>query len=516
MSFKNTSRLVKNVGFLYTRMLITMGVSLYTSRVVLDVLGVEDFGIYHVVAGFVAMLGFLLSALSSSTMRFLSHAIGENDVAKVNSTFLMSINIHGLIALLILVVAETVGLQFVANKLTIPAERLDEALFVFHFAVLSFVITILMVPYNALIIAHERMRVYAWVSILDAGLKLAAVLTLSHLAFDALESYGVLMFVVTAIVASIYISYCRRQFSEAVFRFHWNPALFRELFSHSSWTMWGSISGVASSQGVNILLNIFFGPALNAARTIATQVGNALSSFVLNLQQAINPQLMKSYSAGDLQYTTSLMFNGSRYNFFLITLLAFPVLLYTDAILEIWLVSVPAYATLFVQLLLVNIIIDSTCKPLMAVSQATGKIKLYQFTVAGVQLFNLPLVYVAFKSGYPPESAFWILIALSFVALWVRMFMLRRIYDYSIKQYITSVLFPCALLGSISVLALWLLRQHVLSELYLLLQLMIMVVLYGFVVIAFGITRAERQFVVEKTTRVLTRISFLKKLKIGK
>lgn len=503
MSFRDTSRLVKNVGFLYTRMLVTMGVSLYTSRVVLDVLGVQDFGIYHVVAGFVAVLGFLLSALSTSTTRFLSYALGQSDVNKVNSTFLMSLNIHAILALMILIVAETVGLRFVATGLTIPTERLDEALFVYHFAVMSFVVTILMVPYNALIIAHEHMRVYAWVSILDALLKLTAVLTLSHLAFDALATYGVLMFVVTALVALTYMTYCHRRFSEATFRLHWNPSLFRELFSHSSWTMWGSISGVASTQGVNILLNIFFGPALNAARTIAVQVGNALSSFVMNLQQAINPQLMKSYSAGDLAYTTSLMFNGSRYNFLLITLLAFPVLLYTDPILAIWLVEVPDYAAIFVQLLLVNIVIDSTCKPLMAVSQATGKIKLYQFTVAGVQLFNLPLVYLAFKMGYPPESAFWILIGLSFLALWLRMYMLRRIYVYSMIKYVSTVLVPCALLGSVSILALWSLKTYVVGELHLFFQLILFITLYCAAIIAFGLKPSERQRFISRVKKVL-------------
>ncbi|WP_258807310.1 lipopolysaccharide biosynthesis protein [Pseudidiomarina sp. CB1] len=504
MSFKNTSRLVKNVGFLYTRMLITMGVSLYTSRVVLDVLGVEDFGIYHVVAGFVAMLGFVLSAMSTSTTRFLSHAMGKKNPEAVNSTFLMSLNIHVLIALGVLFVAETLGISFVASELTIPDERMDAALFVYHFAVLSFLVTIVMVPFNALIIAHEHMRVYAWVSILDASLKLAAVLLLGKLGFDVLQSYGVLMALVAALVAAVYISYCLRKFSAAKLRIHWNTALFKELFSHSSWTMWGTLAGVAASQGVNILLNIFFGPALNAARTIAAQVGHALSSFVMNLQQAINPQLMKSYSSGDLDYTTALMFNGSRYNFFLITLLAFPVLFNTQAILEVWLVNVPEYATVFVQLLLVNIIIDSTCKPLMAVSQATGRIRLYQFMVAGVQLLNLPMVYVAFSYGYPPQSAFWVLIGLSIVAMFVRIIMLRRIFVYSISSYFLKVLFPCVMLGSIGgagmVFILYVLGEN------LLVNLVTILLLYSLFLILFGLTRAERNFIVGKSKLVMRRL----------
>ena len=288
-------RMAKNAGMLYFRMLLTMAVALYTSRIILQTLGVEDFGIYNVVAGFVTMLGFLNSAMSSATQRFLAFELGKPDIKDVRGIFSMSLNIHIIIALFVFVLGETIGLWFVRTQLTIPIDRMMAAEWVFHLALLSFMVTIISVPYNALIIAHERMKVFAWVSIIDVTLKLLIVFMLSWFGMDKLVLYGLLSLAVVFTIAMVYRVYCKNKFVESRFRLYWDKKLFHIMLSYTGWNLWGNIAAVMSGQGVNILLNIFFGPSVNAARAIAMQVSGALNSFVQNIQVAINPQIIKSY-----------------------------------------------------------------------------------------------------------------------------------------------------------------------------------------------------------------------------
>lgn len=431
--------MAKNAGMLYFRMLLTMAVSLYTSRVILQTLGVEDFGIYNVVAGFVTMLGFLNGAMSSATQRFLAFELGKPDTKDVRGIFSMSLNIHLLIALAVFVLGETVGIWFVRTQLTIPIDRLVAAEWIFHLALLSFMVTIISVPYNALIIAHERMKIFAWVSILDVILKLLVVFMLNLFGIDKLILYGMLSLAVVSMIAMVYQAYCKREFAESRFRLYWDRKLFYIMLSYTGWNLWGNISYVMKTQGINVLLNIFFGPSVNAARAIAIQVSVALNSFVQNLQVAINPQIIKSYASKDMTYMHQLVYYGAKYNFFLLFLLSMPVLINADLILEVWLGSVPEYTSIFVQLIIVNILVDCISAPLMTSAQASGKIKLYQSVVGGLLLLNVPFSYLVLKMEYEPYAVIYVGITLSICALIARLFIVRILISISIVEYLKEV-----------------------------------------------------------------------------
>ena len=435
-------RMAKNAGMLYIRMLLTMAVTLYTSRVVLQTLGVDDFGIYSVVAGFVTMLGFLNSAMSSATQRFLSFELGKPGNKDMRGIFSMSLNIHVLIAVFVLVLGETVGLWFVKTQMTIPADRMLAAEWVFHFALLSFMVTIVSVPYNALIIAHERMSVFAWVSIIDVTLKLLIVFMLSWFGMDKLILYAVLSLAVVFIVFMVYRSYCKIRFKESRFRLYWDKKLFNIMLSYTGWNLWGNIAAVMSGQGVNVLLNIFFGPSVNAARAIAMQVSAALNSFVQNLQAAINPQIIKSYAADDMTYMHRLVCYGAKYNFFVLLLLSLPVLNNLEEILSVWLGVVPEGTAIFAQLVIYTILIDSLSPSLMTAAQATGHIKLYQFVVGGILLLNVPASYIILEAGGAPQTVFYVAIILSVIALFARIQLISKLVNMKKRRYIADAIAP--------------------------------------------------------------------------
>lgn len=435
-------RMAKNAGMLYFRMLLTMAVALYTSRVILQTLGIEDFGIYNVVAGFVTMLGFLHGAMSSATQRFLAFELGKPGDRDVRGIFSMSLNIHILIALFVLVLGETIGLWFLKNQLTIPADRMIAATWVFHLALLSFMITIVSVPYNALIIAHERMSIFAWVSIIDVLLKLLIVFMLGWFGFDKLILYAVLSLSVVLIIFIIYRTYCKKIFVESRFRLYWDKKLFQVMLSYTGWNLWGNIAAVMSGQGVNVMLNIFFGPSVNAARAIAMQVSAALNSFVQNIQVAINPQIIKSYAAQDMTYMHQLVCYGAKYNFFVLLLLSLPVLNNIELILPVWLGIVPESTAIFAKLVICSILIDSLSPPLMTAAQATGRIKLYQFIVGGILLLNVPVSYFILKRGGEPYTVFYVAIGLSLIALLFRIHLISYLIEMKKRRYILDSIVP--------------------------------------------------------------------------
>ncbi|GAP67900.1 Na+driven multidrug efflux pump [Bacteroidales bacterium 6E] len=452
MSSENNKRIAKNTMMLYFRMILTMLVSLYTSRIILNTLGVEDFGIYNVVGGFVTMFGFLNSAMASATQRFLAFEIGRNDKVQLRNVFSMSVNIHFLIAFAILILAETIGLWFVNTQLTIPSERMEAALWVFHFSILTLMVSMVSVPYNAMIIAHERMGVFAWVSIAEVSLKLLIVFMLQWFGFDKLKLYAVLMFSVSLIIRFIYGIYCNRNFNESKFRFYWDKPLFKTLLSYAGWNLWGNAASVIMGQGVNILLNIFFGPIVNAARGIAYQVRAASNQFVTNFQMAMNPQIIKSYASGDLQYMHQLIFQGAKYSFFLLLTLTLPIILEAEYVLKLWLKIVPDYTVIFTQLVLVNVLVDCISGPLMTAAQASGKIKLYQSLVGGLLILNLPISYFLLRLSYPPEITIIVSIIISMVALTIRLLILKRLIKLKIRAFIKDVLLVATKVASLALL----------------------------------------------------------------
>jgi O-antigen/teichoic acid export membrane protein len=421
-------------------MLITMGVSLYTSRIVLATLGVEDFGIYNVIGGVVLMFSFLNNAMAAGTQRFLSFELGIENYTQLKKTFSMLLNIHAIIAFIIFVLAETIGFWFLNTKLNIPYDRMEAARWIYQFSVLSFMITVITVPYHASIIAHEKMNMFAYISIIDVCLKLLIVFILTWVTFDKLKLYAFLIFSVTFFIAVIYKTYCKYKFEECTYKFSWNNDLFKTLISYSGWNLFGGISVVAVNQGVNLLLNVFFGPVINAARGIAYQVMSAINTFVSNFQTAVNPQIVKSYASENHQYMMTLIYQSAKYSFCLLFILSLPVLLETEFILTLWLKTVPDHTVLFCRLVLINAWIDCLSGALVTAVQATGKIKWYQIIVGTLIILNLPISYWALKITSIPEYTLYISIIISFCALISRIIILQRLIKISIKEYFIQVL----------------------------------------------------------------------------
>lgn len=417
-----------------------MFVALYTSRVLLDTLGAADFGLYHVVAGFVVLAGFLQGSLSGTTQRFVAFELGKGSAGNLRNVFSMSVNIHVMFALTILIVGGVLGSLYLPSLLTFEVGRTKAVLVVFWLALFSFMVNIAIVPYHAMIIAHEEMKVFAWVSVADAFLKLGIVFLIQSLPHDPLIAYGFLVFLSTLLISLIYVVFVCSKYKHHSYTLSWNKSLFKQLLSFSGWTVWGNAAAVFANQGANILLNVFFGPVVNAAKSIGNQASGALNNFVTNLQMAINPQIIKSYSANDRAYTNKLINYGSKYNFFLIFTLALPILMRTEDVLNIWLVEPPEYAALFLQLILVNVIIESISRPLITAAQATGMIKLYQFVVGGILLMNVPVSFLVLKAGYAPQSVFFVAIGLTTIAAIARVIMLKRIFDFSFMQFFRDAL----------------------------------------------------------------------------
>lgn len=440
MPSSNNQRIAKNTLMLYFRMILTMLVSLYTSRVVLNTLGVEDFGIYNVVGGFVSMFGFLNSAMASATQRFLSFEIGKGDRNQLRNVFSMSVNIHFLIAFTILILAETVGLWFVNTQLTIPAGRMGAAQWVYQFSILTMMVYMVSVPYNAMIIAHERMNVFAWVSIAEVSLKLFIVFMLQWFGFDKLKFYAVLTFCVSLIIRFIYGFYCSKHFKESKYKFNWEPKLFKRIFNHAGWMLFGTTSNMLSSQGLNMLLNIYFGVVVNAARGIAFQLQNAVNAFVNNFMTAVQPQIIKTYAQENLEEMYKLVFRSSKYSFFLLFIIALPVLLLTETILTWWLKIVPEYATIFTRLTIIDLFFTSLYPPIATVSQATGNIKYYQLAISIGFTFVFIFTLLLFKMGFPSYTAFLITIIMSFIGLFARLLVLKFQLNFPIREYYRKVL----------------------------------------------------------------------------
>ena len=489
---------------LYFRMILTMLVSLYTSRVILNTLGVEDYGIYNVVGGVVSMFAFFNSAMSSATQRFLSYEIGRGDFVQLQKTFNATQIIHIGIAILIFILAETVGLWFVKTYLVIPAERLEAAIWVFHFSVLSFMVSIIQVPYNATIIAHERMNVYAYVSIIEVTLKLLIVFMLTWITFDKLKLYGILHFCVVLIIAAIYRVYTRRNFQESRFELVKDKKLYKTLISYSGWSLFGNIAAVAQGQGVNIILNIFFGPVVNAARGIAVQVEGAVNSFVNNFQMAVNPQIIKSYAANEKDYMTSLIIRSSKFSFYLLFLLSLPIILEIDQILKMWLINVPSYAQIFTVLILVITFITSISGPLKIAIQSTGKIAVYQVVIGTLLIFILPISYGFLKLGYPPEITLYITIVIEIIALILRFFFLKKLLDFPVFRFIKDVIVRNIIITVLSTSLPLLIRFLMDDNIVRLFCVILVALIWNTLVIYFiGLTKFEKIFI----------LKFLKKYK---
>lgn len=438
---ENTKRIAKNTLMLYGRMLFSMLVSLYTSRVVLQALGVEDYGIYNVVGGVVAMFSLLSGSLSAAVSRFLTFELGRKDVERLKRVFSSALYVHTLLALVVLILSETIGLWFLNYKMNISTDRMVAANWVFQFSIFSFILGLFSVPYNASIVSHERMGIFAFVGIGDSILQLGIVLLIAYggIPADRLILYSGLLVVKGLLFQLFYFYYCRRSFEECRFRLQLDKPLLKEMTGFAGWNFIGASSAVLRDQGGNILLNLFYGPALNAARGIANQVNNAIGAFVGNFMVALNPQITKSYAAAEYEYTFSLIFKGARFSFYLLLWLALPILLNTQYILSLWLNVVPDHTVFFVQLVLVFSMCEAISNPLITVMLATGKIRNYQIIVGGLQMMNFPLSYLFLKIGFLPEVVVMIAITLSIICLGARLIMLRSMIQLPIARFLHNV-----------------------------------------------------------------------------
>lgn len=453
MTSENTKRIAKNTIMLYVRMLFTMFVSLYTSRVVLNTLGVEEYGIYNVVGGIIVMFSFINVSMSSATSRFLTFELGKNSEKKLNQIFSGAMTIHIVIALFILLLGETVGLWFLQNKLVIPENRKFAALVVYQLSIFSTMVSVTQVPYNAAIIAHERMHIYAYIEMLNTLLKLLIVYLLVWLGGDKLILYGILTFVVVVLIALIYRIYCTRYFNECHYRFTWNKGLLIPMLSFSGWDLYGNMSVVGRTQGVNMLLNIFFGTVLNAANAIASQVQTAVMSFSGNILTAVRPQIVKSYAMGNIDYMVMLINNTAKFTYLLLLGISLPLLLETHFVLKLWLKTVPEYAVIFCQLTLIFNFLANWSSVVVTGLHAVGKIKRPSLINGSLYLLVVPISYIIFRHGGKPDIPFWCNVLFVFVGCLLNVWALK-IYlpQFSVRNFIINVLGICVIITFLSII----------------------------------------------------------------
>ncbi len=435
-----SDKIVRNSAFLYLRMFVMLGIAFYTSRILLRELGVDDFGVYNVVGGVVAMFSSLRGAFASSIQRFLNHEMGLNNFYEIKRIFSMSIVIHIVICACFLLLTETAGLWFVNNKLVIDASRSASANWVFHFSILAALVTIMTIPYDALIIAHERMDVFAYISILDAALKLLVVLLLVWFGGDKLKLYAVLVFLVSLITRSVSSIYCRRKFEECRFRFSRDKDLFKKLGSFAGWNFLGNTAYALSNEGANILLNIFGGPSANAARGIAYQVRSAVTTFIGNIQTAANPHSVKLYAQKKAEELFTVIYTTSRVAFFIILIVCLPVFAYTEPLLKVWLGEVPEHSAGFVKLILLFLLVRVFHGPLDTLFKATGKIKAYQIVDSAILLLTIPLSYLLLKTGFALESVFIVMAVVELINLVAILCVAKKTAQLRIAEYLEKVM----------------------------------------------------------------------------
>lgn len=447
----NNKRIAKNTLLLYFRMFIVTIVGLYTSRVVLNTLGVSDYGIYNLVGGIVTMLSFLNSAMTAASQRFISYELGRNDFSRLNLTFCTSVNIHILIAVIVFVLAETVGLWFINTHLNIDTNRMVAANWVYQCSILTFMVNVLSVPYNSCIVAHEKMSAFAYISVLEVILKLVVVFLLVFSPFDKLIIYAILILSVSFFIRFCYSIYCKRHFKECFYHFSFDKQLFKEMFSFAGWSVIGNMGFSFKDQVSNIILNLFYGTSLNAARGIGIQVSTIVKTFSNNLSMALKPQITKQYASGNIEESIKLVYAGSRYTFFLLTLISIPVIINVDYILQVWLGVVPEYTAYFLILSLLIALLYSVSVCVTTAIQATGKVKVFQIGICILMLSELPLDYLLLKLNFPPYFVMVPSLLTYTIAIFFRFYLIKQIEPhYSYKYYILKVLVPCFLIFIIS------------------------------------------------------------------
>ena len=485
----NNKRLVKNTLYMYIRMFFLMLISLYTTRVVLNVLGEVDFGIYNVVSGFVVLFTFLNSAMTTSTQRSLSYELGKSD-GDVRNIFTTCLNLHLLMGVGIVFFAETVGLWFLNHKMNFPPERMGAVNWVYQFALLSCLSNVLRVPFNAIIIAHEKMSFYAYVGLIEGVLKLMIVYLLSMFGYDKLIFYSFLMFVVSSLTTVSFVVYSKSKFSHVRFRGTVKKGSYKQMLSFSGWTLLGALANLGRNQGINVMLNTFYGVTVNAAIGIANQVNASVSQLVTGFQQAFNPQLTKAEAAKNREYQEDLIVKTAKYSYYILLFFSVPLLYNLDFILDLWLKEYPLYTKELCFWIIIASLIDSISGPLWVTIFATGKINSYQISISVLLLLILPITYVCGKFGSSPYYPYVFYALLNFFAIFLRLYYLKKNICFNIRMFVRKVLFPILFVSfPILLFCLTLPKENKLLMSFAL-------VLFEFFVIAFiGMNKQEREIV---------------------
>lgn len=441
----DNKRLAKNTFLLYFRMILMLCINLYTSRIVLETLGVEDFGIYNVVGGIVVIFSFVGDSMTASTRRFLSYEMGAGNKKRLQEVFITSIYIYLLIAFIIIILGESIGLWFVMEKMVIPSERMTAALWCYHLSIFTAVVNVLYYPYSSALIVHERMSSFAYIAILDAVLKLLLVYLLLIFEYDHLILYAILYALEKMFIRSVYNIYCVRNFEECRFYWFFEKKLFKQMASFAGWKMWGNVALVCYVQGLDVLLNVFFGPVVNAARSTAYYVQGAVSNFAENFKKAMDPQIMKTYASGQLNETHQLIYRSTRWTFYLLLILCLPLFAETPTVLGLWLKEVPKGSETILRLLLLTLMVEQTSSALVAALAATGKIKKYESTLGVIMLSILPISYIVLKMGGAPWSVFVVYLIIAVLAFFVILHITLPPLKLRFMQYIVYAIRPCVI-----------------------------------------------------------------------
>lgn len=505
---QNNKRIAKNTIILYIRTIFVMLISLYTSRVVLGALGVEDYGIYGVVGGVVSMFSVVSTSLSSAISRFITFEIGRGNKDKLKSVFATSKTIQFVIAGIVLLLLELIGVWFMETKMQIPPERLDAARWILHFSLFTFCVNLLSVPYNACIIAHERMSAFAYMGIFDAAMKLLICFLVQHSPIDRLVYYGLLLMLLALITRIIYAIYCNKHFEESRVKAGFDKKIFKEMLGFSGWNFFNSTAFILNNQGVNMLMNVYFGVVVNAARGIAVQVETAVMQFVNNFTTAINPQITKSYANGDLASMHKLVCRGAKFSFFSMLLLALPIIIEARQILDIWLKDVPEYTVVFVQLSLVMGMCDCIGNSGYTACMATGKLKRYSIIITSIGILEFPLAWILFATGTAPQAAYCSYIVIKIMVLIARMFLLQNMVGLKVGMYIKEVFLPITTTSIAAVISPVILYNSLEATIpRLILVGMVSVISSVLSILYLGMTKNERNLVLNKIKNIVHKLT---------
>lgn len=500
----NNKRIARNTLFLYVRQFFVLGISLYTSRLILSTLGVVDYGIYDVIGGVVALVATVNFAMTCATVRFLTFQLGREDKDGLNEAFSNSLIIHGFIATIIIVIGEIFGPYFVTHCLTIPIERLDAAQYVFQFSVFACAIAIITVPFNSLVTAYERMDAFAIISIIGAFLRLAIVFLLLVTPYDRLIFYSWLILLVGVVNFLLYFFYTRKTIAEVRFITPQKSGMRKEMISYASWSMIGSTGVMFSNQGQNVLLNIFFGPAVNAARAIALQVCNAVNNLTSSLYQAIAPQINKSYASGNIEYMKQLILSSSKYTYFLLFFLILPIYYTGKFVLKVWLEAVPEGSAIFMYLLLASCVFTALGQPISTAVGATGNIKRYQMIEGGLQVLILFVSWFFLKLFTFPEVVFIVHVIMSIIIQVIRLLIICPMISLRKVDYLLFVVKPCVLVTFLSVALTIGIKMYInINWITFFLFNIYTVLVIGFSIYFWGLDRGEKEFINRYATRII-------------